>query len=98
MLGWKRTILVSYGRSNFTSSADSPIIPQMKPFFSEDFLLQNDVARELYHDYAAPQPIYDYHCHVPPDQIAANKTFRNIAEVWLGGDHYKWRAMRTNGV
>lgn len=70
----------------------------MQTFITEDFLLHSDVARELYHDHAAPQPIFDYHCHLPPDQIAANKTFRNLYEVWLAGDHYKWRAMRTNGV
>jgi len=68
------------------------------PFITEDFLLGNDVARELYHDHAAQEPIHDYHCHLPPDQIAANKTFRNLYEVWLAGDHYKWRAMRSNGV
>jgi len=68
------------------------------PFITEDFLLGNDVARELYHDCAAPEPIFDYHCHLPPDQIAANKTFRNLYEIWLAGDHYKWRAMRSNGV
>ena len=71
---------------------------KIAPFMSEDFLLHNDVARELYHDYAKPEPIFDYHCHLPPDQIAANKQFRNLYEVWLAGDHYKWRAMRSNGV
>jgi glucuronate isomerase len=67
-------------------------------FLTEDFLLHNDVARELYHDHARHEPIYDYHCHIPPDQVAANKRFRNLYEVWLAGDHYKWRAMRSNGV
>jgi glucuronate isomerase len=70
----------------------------MSPFLHEDFLLHNDVARELYHEHAKDQPIFDYHCHLPPDQIAANKTFRNLYEIWLAGDHYKWRAMRSNGV
>jgi glucuronate isomerase len=70
----------------------------MKTFLTDDFLLRSDVARELYHDYAAPQPIYDYHSHLPPGQIAANHTFQNLQEVWLAGDHYKWRAMRWNGV
>ncbi len=70
----------------------------MPPFLSEDFLLHNDVARELYHEHAEHEPIFDYHCHLPPDQIAANKMFRNLYEVWLAGDHYKWRAMRSNGV
>jgi glucuronate isomerase len=69
-----------------------------RTFLTEDFLLHSDVARELYHDYAKDEPIFDYHCHLPPDQIASNKTFRNLYEVWLAGDHYKWRAMRSNGV
>ena len=67
-------------------------------FLNEDFLLQNDVARELYHEHARHEPILDYHNHLPPDQIAGNKQFRNLYEVWLAGDHYKWRAMRANGV
>lgn len=70
----------------------------MKPFMDHDFLLESDVARELYHDYARHMPIFDYHCHLPPDQISQNARFENLGEVWLGGDHYKWRAMRTNGV
>ena len=70
----------------------------MKTFITEYFLLQNDTARELYFDYAAKQPIYDYHCHLPPKQIAENYRFRNLYDIWLAGDHYKWRAMRTNGV
>lgn len=70
----------------------------MLSFITEDFLLQNDVARELYHEYAEDEPIFDYHCHLPPDQLAENKTFRNLYEIWLAGDHYKWRAMRSNGV
>ena len=70
----------------------------MQSFLTKDFLLSNDVARELYHDIAAHEPIFDYHCHLPPDQIAANKQFRNLYEIWLAGDHYKWRAMRSNGV
>jgi glucuronate isomerase len=70
----------------------------MKSFIHDDFLLQTGTARELYHRFAEPQPIFDYHCHVPPDQIAENKVFRNLYEIWLAGDHYKWRAMRTNGV
>jgi glucuronate isomerase len=70
----------------------------MKPFIHDDFLLHGDRARELYHGYAKGEPIYDYHCHVPPQQIASNHAFRDLAEIWLGGDHYKWRAMRANGV
>ncbi|RRJ97587.1 glucuronate isomerase [Opitutaceae bacterium TAV4] len=70
----------------------------MKPFLHDDFLLTTETARELYHKHAAPQPIYDYHCHLPPDQIAANRQFQNLAQIWLGGDHYKWRALRAAGV
>lgn len=70
----------------------------MKAFLDENFLLENKVAEELYHNYAVKMPVIDYHCHLPPDEIANDKKFRNITEVWLNGDHYKWRAMRTNGV
>ncbi|WP_288424100.1 glucuronate isomerase [uncultured Spirosoma sp.] len=67
-------------------------------FLSDDFLLQTDTARRLYHDYARSMPIIDYHCHLPPDQVAADRRFDTITQLWLYGDHYKWRAMRTNGV
>ena len=70
----------------------------MKTFLTDSFLLHSDVARELYHDYAKSQPIYDYHSHLPVQQIAENHRFENLQEVWLAGDHYKWRAMRWNGV
>ena len=70
----------------------------MKPFIHDDFLLQTDAARDLYHHFAKAEPIYDYHCHLPPAQIAGNHRFGDLAEIWLGGDHYKWRAMRANGV
>jgi len=70
----------------------------MKTFLTDDFLLRSEVARELYYDHAAREPIFDYHCHLPPDQIAGNKTFCNLYEIWLAGDHYKWRAMRANGI
>ncbi len=69
-----------------------------KPFIHENFLLSNSHAERLYHEFAKQQPIIDYHCHLPPDQIATNKRFDNLAQVWLYGDHYKWRAMRTNGI
>jgi glucuronate isomerase len=69
-----------------------------KPFLDQDFLLQTDTARHLYHDYAKSMPIIDYHCHLPPDQIAANKQFENLTQIWLYGDHYKWRGMRANGI
>lgn len=71
---------------------------QMKTFLTDDFLLHSDAARQLYHDHACFQPIFDYHCHLPPQQIADNYQFRNLYDVWLAGDHYKWRAMRSNGV
>ena len=64
----------------------------------ENFLLENRTAEILYHEYAASQPIIDYHNHLPPEQIAGNRQFDNITDVWLRGDHYKWRAMRTMGV
>lgn len=69
-----------------------------KSFMDDNFLLETATAQKLYHEYAAPQPIIDYHCHLPPAQIAENKQFKNIAEIWLGGDHYKWRFMRSSGV
>jgi glucuronate isomerase len=68
------------------------------PFITDDFLLQTEAARRLYHDHAAGQPILDYHCHLPPADVAANRHFANLFEIWLEGDHYKWRAMRANGV
>ncbi|MBQ5513774.1 MAG: glucuronate isomerase, partial [Bacteroidales bacterium] len=70
----------------------------MKTFITNDFLLKTDAARELYHNYAEGLPIIDYHCHLIPQQIAENKKFDNITQVWLYGDHYKWRAMRANGI
>ena len=70
----------------------------MKAFLNEDFLLETETARRLYHDHAAAMPIIDYHCHLPPDEIAADRQFETMTAIWLDGDHYKWRAMRTNGV
>jgi glucuronate isomerase len=70
----------------------------MRAFIHEDFLLQTDAARELYHEHAKKQPIIDYHCHLNPEYIANDHVFGNLAQIWLEGDHYKWRAMRTNGV
>ncbi|MES4611294.1 MAG: glucuronate isomerase [Ewingella sp.] len=70
----------------------------MAQFLTEDFLLDTEVARRLYHDYAKDQPIFDYHCHLPPEQIAQDYQFKNLYDIWLKGDHYKWRAMRTNGM
>ncbi|MDI9877964.1 glucuronate isomerase [Flectobacillus longus] len=70
----------------------------MKNFLDDNFLLQTETARTLFHEYAKQMPIIDYHCHLPPDQIAEDKSFENLAQIWLYGDHYKWRAMRTNGI
>jgi glucuronate isomerase len=70
----------------------------MKKFLDENFLLNSQTAQRLYHDFAKDMPIIDYHNHLPPDEIAADKNFENITKVWLNGDHYKWRAMRTNGI
>lgn len=70
----------------------------MKPFLDENFLLQTKSAQELYFGYAKNMPIIDYHCHLPQQQIAEDKQFRTLSEAWLYGDHYKWRAMRTNGI
>lgn len=70
----------------------------MKTFIHDDFLLQSDSAKALYHDYAAAMPIIDYHCHLPPAEVAADQRWENMSQLWLGGDHYKWRAMRSNGI
>ena len=70
----------------------------MKRFMDADFLLQTDTAKQLYHDVAAKCPIIDYHCHLSPKEIAEDKRFSSITELWLGGDHYKWRLMRSFGV
>jgi len=68
------------------------------PFIHEDFLLSTKTARKLYHQFAEAEPIFDYHCHLSPRDIAANRRFKNLFEIWLEGDHYKWRAMRADGV
>jgi len=70
----------------------------MRPFMDEDFLLQSETARRLFHDYAKALPIIDYHCHINPQEIAEDRVFENISQVWLGGDHYKWRMIRANGI
>ncbi|HDP33489.1 MAG TPA: glucuronate isomerase [Candidatus Hydrogenedentes bacterium] len=67
-------------------------------FITEDFLLENEYARDLYHKYAKPAPIVDFHCHLPPEQVAQDHRFENMTQIWLAGDHYKWRLMRANGV
>jgi glucuronate isomerase len=70
----------------------------MTPFLSEDFLLQTATARTLYHEFAEGMPIFDFHCHLPVAEIAQDKRFANLTDIWLKGDHYKWRAMRADGV
>ncbi|MDR2914868.1 MAG: glucuronate isomerase [Tannerella sp.] len=70
----------------------------MKAFMDENFLLETKTAQELYHNHAAKMPIIDYHCHLVPKMVADDHQFKSLTEIWLGGDHYKWRAMRTNGV
>ncbi len=70
----------------------------MKRFMDQDFLLSTETARTLFHEHAKKMPIVDYHCHINPEEIAKDRKFENITQVWLGGDHYKWRQMRSNGV
>ncbi len=70
----------------------------MKQFMDKDFLLSTDTAKTLFHDFAEKMPVLDYHCHINPQEIAENRKFNNITQVWLGGDHYKWRVMRSCGV
>ena len=67
-------------------------------FMNKDFLLRTETAKKLYHEYAAKMPIIDYHCHINPREIAEDRKFDTITQVWLGGDHYKWRQMRSNGI
>jgi glucuronate isomerase len=69
-----------------------------RSFITDDFLLQTKAARRLYHEFAEQMPIYDYHCHLPASLIAEDYQFKNITEAWLAGDHYKWRALRANGI
>lgn len=70
----------------------------MKPFINDDFLLQTNTARELFSGHARKMPIIDFHNHLNPQEIYEDRCYDNIAQVWLGGDHYKWRAMRANGI
>ena len=70
----------------------------MKKFLDEDFCLKNETSKRLYHTYAKELPIIDYHCHLSPEDIATDKTFKSLAELWLSGDHYKWRLMRADGA
>mgnify|MGYP000709580722 FL=1 len=70
----------------------------MKSFMDDNFLLTTETARELFQETAKKMPILDYHCHINPEEIAKDRRFENITQVWLGGDHYKWRLMRANGI
>ena len=70
----------------------------MKRFMDDEFLLNTETASKLFNDYAKNAPIIDYHCHINPKEIAQNRHFENITQVWLGGDHYKWRFMRSCGI
>ncbi len=70
----------------------------MKPFMNEEFLLSTPTAQKLYHEFSENMPILDYHCHINPQEIAEDRKFENITQIWLGGDHYKWRQMRSNGI
>lgn len=79
-------------------SVRKPAVQDKHPFLTEDFLLTNNFAKTLYHEYASNQPIIDYHCHLPPDDIANDRQFEDLTTIWLAGDHYKWRGMRTLGI
>ncbi|MDA3816562.1 MAG: glucuronate isomerase, partial [Prolixibacteraceae bacterium] len=70
----------------------------MKKFMDENFMLNSKSAERLYHEYAKDMPIIDYHNHLPPQEIADDVNFKNLTQIWLYGDHYKWRAMRANGI
>jgi glucuronate isomerase len=70
----------------------------MRKFMNQDFLLFNDTAKILYNNYAKEMLICDFHCHLSPKEIAEDKRYKNITELWLGGDHYKWRVLRSNGI
>ena len=87
---WTKKIFVSVYKTRLENS--------MKKFMDEDFLLSTETAKRLYHEYAKVMPIIDYHCHISPKEIYEDRSFDNITQVWLGGDHYKWRQMRSNGV
>lgn len=79
--------------------ASKKLYPQQaNSFLSDDFLLQTETARLLYHEYAKGLPVIDYHCHLSPEVIAKNENFQNMTQIWLAGDHYKWRALRTLGI
>ena len=92
-------MILFHGRGEFhCKNVPNPTKNNMKKFLDKYFFLDSNSAERLYFDYAEEMPIIDYHCHLPPDQIAADLNFDNITQVWLNGDHYKWRAMRANGV
>ena len=82
----------------YSSPVYNSYLTNMKNFIDKNFLLKNKTSEVLYHDFAKDLPIIDYHCHLPPDEIASDKKFENLTKIWLDGDHYKWRAMRANGI
>jgi glucuronate isomerase len=88
----------SYDGSKIKNKSIGAGIAMTDVYITEDFLLETDAARELFHDHAKDLPIVDYHCHLPPQEVAEDRRFDNLSQIWLAGDHYKWRAMRSNGV
>ena len=89
---------MSFPLTEKLSGSKSRSINLLMSFIHDDFLLSNDQAVKLYHEFAKDEPILDFHNHLPPDEIANNRRFENLAEAWLEADHYKWRAMRANGT
>src|SRR5215213_3824011 len=81
-----------------TRSETNQVANGTKSFLDDNFLLQSPTAERLYHEHAKRMPIIDYHCHLSPQDIAQDRNFNNLTEIWLEGDHYKWRAMRTFGI
>jgi glucuronate isomerase len=96
--GWRRGWVGKLGTNGYHGRIASAIDGTLMTFITEDFLLQSETARRLYHTYAEPVPVLDFHSHLSPKEVAENRKFANLAEIWLEGDHYKWRAMRADGV
>ena len=91
-------VVVSIKISKFLYNTLKRRLSMSKKFIHENFMLQTKTGQKLFHSYAAKMPIFDYHCHIPPQQIAEDINFKNLTQIWLYGDHYKWRAMRSNGI
>src|ERR1700691_6673473 len=96
--GWRRGWVGKLGTNGYHGRIASAIDGTLMTFITEYFLLQSETARRLYHTYAEPVPVLDFHSHLSPKEVAENRKFANLAEIWLEGDHYKWRAMRADGV